>query len=527
MASAAMIDAIVVLTLLVCLTAIAIQSQWSWLWSVPLASITVALASTMAYHSMTHASQARMVREQCIKRNFKVGIIGGGVSGISAAVYLQRQGIPFELFEKSAHLGGTWFDNNYPGCACDVPSHLYSYSFLPNPWWSERNSLQLEILQYLQRVVDTFGLKQHTRLQMELVDGRWDDEEKCWIARIKHCCNNNTASDSKPTTVGDSDGGSDGDTITTHRFSALVIATGQLNKPKFPEIQGSRDFEGLVLHSARWPARDCNGSDGLHLSDKSVVCIGNGASAVQLVPAIAKRVKSLTIVQRSPNWLMPRNNAPFASWTKSMFAYVPLAHRTYRYWLYLLFETNWTFLVAGSYASAYVRRDLTKFIKSHVDDEQLLAKLLPEYAPGCKRVLLTDDYLPALLQPHVHLVDGKIEQILRHAVRVTPSASKATVGSHSADKAAAASSIDIAADAIVYLTGFDTNHFCLPAQYYGKENVEMQQVFDGTPAAYLGITVPRMPNLFLLYGPNTNLGHNSIMYVCRSTLLLVLRYQRP
>jgi len=449
-------------------------------------AVALALIVYVGVRFVSDVLTRRDVARACEERQFRVAIVGGGASSIAAAHYLSQRGIPYTVIERSGSLGGTWHENTYPGCACDVPSHLYSFSFAYNASWSQRWSSQSEILRYLESVIDAQHMRPHVLLNTEVLEARWSEADAQWDLLVR---------------LTDSDSNSDADHQEQWlRFSAVISATGQLNKPKVPEFSGRESFEGAAFHSAQWRHE-------VELRDKNVVCIGTGASAIQLVPEVAKVAKHLTVVQRSPSWVMPKGNAAFSSVTQLVFRYVPLVLTLYRYWLYLSLDFNWIVMPKDSAASRFTERWLTKVLERSVADAALRKALLPDFPVGCKRLLITDDYLPALQLPNVRLVAGTLERILPNAVRVVP------FNDGNGDGDASTSAVQIPADVIVYSTGFDTTHFCMPIRYYGREGLEIQQAFQDSPAAYLGITVPQFPNFFMLYGPNTNLGHSSIMYV--------------
>lgn len=409
------------------------------------------------------------------KRGFDGGpdiaIIGAGFGGIGMAMQLQRQGFgSFTIFEKADEVGGVWRDNTYPGAGCDVPSHLYSYSFERRSNWTRHFPKQPEILDYLQTCVDTHGLRTKLRLGTEIVRAVWDDDSGTW-------------------TLNDANGNE-------HCFDVVIWGLGQLNRPRWPDIDGLSLFEGTVFHSARW--------DHTHdLTGERVAVIGNGASSVQFVPEIAKQTALLHQFQRAPNWMLPKPDAPFSDTEIRRFAHIPLWERFNRSKLYATFELRWLALRSDS-RSAKVARDLgTKFIKSQVQDPVLRAKLLPDYPVGCKRILISNDYLATLCRDDVEVVTEPITRIEPDAV-ITADGSRREV------------------DTIIVATGFEATDFLAPVEITGRDGRNLHAEWKRGASAYQGIAVSGYPNLFMLYGPNTNLGHNSIIFMLESQYRYVL-----
>lgn len=391
-----------------------------------------------------------------------VAIIGTGFGGIGAAIALQRAGIEsFTIFDKADGVGGTWRDNTYPGAACDIPSHFYSFSFERRSGWTRAFAPQAEILGYLEQVVDDYGLRPHLRLGTEITRMVFDEARAVWVL--------STAS------------GDD------HEAQVVISALGQLNRPAYPAIPGLDEFSGPAFHSARW-------DHDLDLADKRVGVIGNGASAVQFVPPTAEAAQALTVFQRTPNWIVPKPDKVFSERRKHVFRAFPALERSYRWLLYALLEIRFLAMRQNSKVGAVIEATGRKHLADQVKDRSLRDRLQPDYPAACKRVLISSDYYPALQRDDVSLVTDAIDRIDATGV-VTAD------GTHH----------DL--DVLIYGTGFTTTEFLAPMEVLGRDGVELDVAWKEGAEAYLGITVAGFPNLFLLYGPNTNLGHNSIIFM--------------
>lgn len=401
----------------------------------------------------------------------KVAILGAGFAGLCMGLQLKAQGASsFVILEKADRVGGTWRENIYPGAGCDIPSHLYSYSFAPNPDWPEVYSAQPDILAYIEGVVDRHELGDHIRFGAEVTGAAWDEAAGCW-------------------TIGLADGSS----VTAQAF---VTAWGQLNRPKAPPIEGRESFAGPAFHSAQWDA-------SVDLAGKRVAVIGNGASAIQFVPEIAKVAGRLTLFQRSPNWIVPRMNRPYTADEKAQFRARPELMEKVRSEIFQMAEDR---LIAKRNGTAPVEEVPIPLahLNAQVADPELRAKLTPDYEVGCKRVLISNDFYPALTRPNVELVTNAI-------ARMTPQGVVDQAGRlHEAD-------------VVIYATGFETKSFAGETAIRGVGGVTLAQAWKSGPEAYLGITVSGFPNLFMLYGPNTNLGHNSIIYMIEAQVGYVLQ----
>ncbi|HSU15486.1 NAD(P)/FAD-dependent oxidoreductase [Longimicrobium sp.] len=390
----------------------------------------------------------------------RVAIVGSGFGGLGAAIRLKQEGITdFVLLEPARDVGGTWRDNTYPGCECDVQSHLYSFSFEPNPEWTRSFSPQPEIQAYLQRVAKEFGILPHVRFGHEVRGAAWDDAAQLW--RID-------------TTQG------------PYSTRVLVMAPGALSDPLVPDIPGLDRFEGRAFHSARW-------DHSFDLGGKRVAVIGTGASAIQLVPAIQPRVEKLFVFQRTPPWILPRTQRRVGERTHRVYRRFPALQRGMRGMIYLAreaFVLGFRRPRAMRLAEKIARRHLAKSIA----DPALRAKLTPAWTIGCKRILLSNDYYPALARPNVEVVTDRISAIHPHSI-VTANGAECEV------------------DAIVFGTGFLPTDPPLAHAIRGRDGRALTEVWAGSPKAHVGTTVVGFPNLFLLMGPNTGLGHTSVVYM--------------
>ncbi|MFI7134041.1 flavin-containing monooxygenase [Nonomuraea sp. NPDC050153] len=387
-----------------------------------------------------------------------VAIIGAGFGGLCMAIQLERAGIrSYTVFEKADDLGGTWRDNSYPGAGCDIPSHLYSYSFEKYASWTRRYPEQPEILGYLEHCADKYDVRRKIRFGTEV--RRADFDGTRWQV-----------------TAGDR----------TEPFDVVVAGMGQLNRPRLPDIPGMSDFGGVSFHSARW-------NHDHDLTGRHVAVIGNGSSAAQLIPRIAERAERLHVFQRTPNWVIPKPDATFGPLARLAFHFVPGLQRAYREWLYRYAEATLYPALAQGWSADLLRKRALRHLHDQVPDPALRAKLTPDYPPGCKRVVIDSAFYPALTRPGVDVVTDKI-------VRIRPAGIETTEGLHEVDT-------------IVYATGFRTTEFLAPMEIAGRDGRTLAEQWKGGPEAYLGISVPGFPNLFLLYGPNTNLGHNSIVFM--------------
>ena len=403
----------------------------------------------------------------------EVLIIGAGFGGIGLGIRLRQSGCEeFLILERGDDVGGVWRDNAYPGAACDVPSVLYSFSFEPNPDWSCVYPPQQEIHGYLRRCVAKHRLQERLRTGAEVAGAAWDELAGLWTVHL-----------------------TDG---TRYRARMLVSAVGQLGRPVIPHLEGAETFRGPAFHSAAWP-------QDLDLAGKRVAVIGSGASAVQFVPAIAPAVERLTVFQRTPNYLLPRHQRPYRAWEKWLYSHVPLAARLLRLKTYLAFEALASlFGPLNRFVAPLVKGALRRMLARQVPLSSMRAALTPDYPPGCKRVLISSDFLPALARDNVALVTTPIRCIRPEGVE------------------AADGSLHLA-DVLVYGTGFAATDLLGGLDIRGIGGQRLHDAWREGIAAWLGLAVPGFPNFLMLYGPNTNLGHNSIVYMLESQIAHVLR----
>jgi cation diffusion facilitator CzcD-associated flavoprotein CzcO len=392
-------------------------------------------------------------------------VVGAGFAGLAAAIRLSQAGRQVAVVEKGADVGGTWHVNTYPGCACDVPSHLYSFSFAPNPSWTRTFSPQPEIYDYLRRVADDFGVRDRTWFGTELLDAGWDEQAQHWVVR---------------TTAGD---------LTA---DVLVLATGGLSEPVAPKIPGLERFRGTVFHSATW--------DHDHdLAGERVAVVGTGASAIQFAPEVSKVAAHVTVFQRTAPWILPRRDRAVTRAERALFKAVPAAQKAARAGIYSLRE-SWIlgFAVRPAVMRA-AEAQARRFVAAQVPDPELRARVTPDYRLGCKRVLLSNTWYPMLNQQHVDLVTDPIVEIDE-----TGLVSEDAQGTRTAHEV----------DTVLLGTGFSVTDPPIAHRVRGRDGRTLAELWAGTGMrAYRGLTIPGFPNLFLLTGPNTGLGHTSIVYV--------------
>lgn len=401
----------------------------------------------------------------------RIVILGAGVGGLCTGVQLKRAGIhSFTILEKADKPGGTWRDNTYPGSGCDVPSHLYSFSFEPDWPWDYKFGKQAEIERYLDHVTRKYGLTSHIRYGEEVTAARFDEARGVWHLTTRA-----------------------GETV---EADIVVSGLGQLNRPFTPKIDGLENFEGPVFHSARW-------DHSVDLKGKKVACIGNGASAIQFVPEIAKEVADLTIFQRTPNWVVPKNDAKYGKLAHFFYGKIPGMRRLHRIWLWLTLERNFLAFRQGSFFGKLFEKAGRKAMEEHITDPDEQKKLLPDYPAGCKRILLSNDWWPALARDNVHVETSHVAHITKDAV-VTQDGTR-----HEAD-------------VVIFATGFQSTDFLAPMEIKGRNGFDINEAWRDGAEAYLGMAVSGFPNFFMLYGPNTNLGHNSIIFMIECQVHYIL-----
>lgn len=406
------------------------------------------------------------------RRGPKVAIIGAGFGGLGAAVALRRAGIDdLVIVEAADGVGGTWRRNTYPGAACDIQSHLYSFSFAPNASWSRTYARQPEILAYLESVADDFDLRRQLMLDTTVRSLHWNPHTGGWDCRLER-----------------------GGRSTTLTADVVVCAIGLFGSANRPDIDGLGDFTGPVLHTAQW-------DHDLDLAGRRVAVIGTGASGVQVVPELAKTAGRVTVFQRTPPWMVPKDDRPYTATELARFRRSPLALRRTR-WQIWKFQHDNTATFAEDPVVTARARIATSFLERTVDDEPLRRALTPDYPFRCKRVLLGDGYYRALQRDNVELVTDPI-------ARVGPASVTTATGA------------EVGVDAIVLATGFETSRYLCGIDVVGAGGRRLHEHWGDDPSAYLGVAVSGFPNFFMLYGPNTNQGGNSIVYILEAGARLV------
>jgi cation diffusion facilitator CzcD-associated flavoprotein CzcO len=415
----------------------------------------------------------------------RIAIVGSGFAGIGMAIRLRQMGVEsFTIYEAAAEIGGTWRDNTYPGAACDVPSHLYSFSFEPNPDWSRAFSPQAEILAYLKHCVRKYELEPFVRRRTRVAAARFDDAAQVWKIELEHL------DGASPGTAQDA---ATGPEVRRETIEADVViaANGPLSRPSLPQIAGLERFEGKLFHSARW-------DHDYPLDGKRVAVIGTGASAIQFVPQIQPRVGRLALFQRTAPWIMPKPDKPVSAWAQWWFRHLPFTQRLARSAIYWQLESRAIAFVLNPKLMKYPMKFGLSYLERRVKDPALRARLTPNYRFGCKRVLLSSDYYPALGQPNVEVITQTIREIVADGI-VTEDGAHHPV------------------DAIICGTGFQVNDVPAPFDVRGLNGADLSALWlrDG-PQAYLGTSVADFPNFFMMVGPNTGLGHNSLIYMIES-----------
>jgi cation diffusion facilitator CzcD-associated flavoprotein CzcO len=404
--------------------------------------------------------------------NVDVLIVGAGFSGICMAIKLLEAGMKsFLVIEKSDDIGGTWWENRYPGCACDIPSHLYSFSFAPSTEWTRMYPGQQEIHDYLKRCVERYGLAPYLRLNARFQEAIWDESKGVWNA-----------------TAGDG-----------MRICARVLVSGMgaLHVPRNPDLHGLSRFKGPAFHSATW-------DHSVALEGKNVAVVGTGASAIQFVPQIAPRVGKLYLFQRTPPWIVPRLDFAFSEKWKTRFRSIPITRWALRQYIFWRQE----FRVLGFLGNESIRKKAEEIAHRHltrrIKDPKLRAALTPNYQLGCKRVLVSDDYYPTLNRSNVELVTEGIAEVRE-------------------DSIVTRDGVERPLDVLIYGTGFRATEPLIGCRLVGKGGVEIHNAWGKRMSAYLGVTVSGFPNLFMLLGPNTGLGHNSVVLMIEAQVRYAMK----
>lgn len=420
----------------------------------------------MSTPTATPAAQAA----RALPTSVEVAVVGAGFSGLGMAMRLREAGHhDFAVLEAAGDVGGTWRENTYPGCACDIPSHLYSFSFRPNAEWTRAYSRQPEIQRYLQACAHERGLAEHLHTGCTVTDATWDERGAQWRLRTSRGA-----------------------------LSArwLVLATGPLSEPAIPRLPGSDAFAGPSWHSARWNhAVDLRGLD--------VAVVGTGASAIQFVPELQKIAGRVAVYQRSAPWILPRGDRPIDERARRRLRRVPGLRRAARAGTYAVLEMTVPALLGHRRWLALGERYAARHLAAQVPDLALRAKLTPAYQMGCKRILSSDDYLPAVGRPNVEVVTDRIAEVTATGIRTTDGTPRP-------------------ADVLVYGTGFVVMDPSVTRIVHGRHGLRLTDVWGGSPTAHRGTTVHGFPNLFLLLGPNTGLGHNSVILMAEAQIGYVL-----
>ncbi|MCU0699438.1 MAG: NAD(P)/FAD-dependent oxidoreductase [Myxococcaceae bacterium] len=402
----------------------------------------------------------------------EVVIIGSGFGGLGAGVRLRERGrTDFVILERASAVGGVWRDNTYPGCACDVRVHLYSFSFFANPDWSHTYARQPEILAYLERVVTTFGLGPHLKFGHEVVDAVWDEAQARWLVT---CANG-------------------------ARFRArfVIAALGGLSRPATPRLEGLERFQGPTFHSAQW-------RPDVPLAGRRVGVIGTGASAIQFVPRLVEQAAEVHLFQRTPAWILPRNDRPIGPLAQRLFRALPFLQLLLRWGLYWLHEARVPAFTKATWLMTLAARLARKHLEAQVPDARLRQKLTPDYTLGCKRVLVSDDFYPAVARPNCHVVTQPIAAVTERGVRT-------------------ADGREHPCDVLVFGTGFVVTDVVGPLRVVGRQGVTLSDAWRDGAKAWFGTAVHGFPNFFMLTGPNTGLGHSSMVFMIEAQLTFVLK----
>ncbi|WP_199254809.1 flavin-containing monooxygenase [Mycolicibacterium mengxianglii] len=404
-----------------------------------------------------------------------VGIIGAGPGGLALGIFLKKAGFDdFTIFDREDGVGGTWRINTYPGLACDVKSHLYSYSFALNGGWSRLWSGQQEILAYFEDCAQRFRLAPHLRLNTEITAAQWDSDGECWHLRTA--------------------GGE------VHTFDVVVSAIGLFTQPVLPDLVEEQPFAGTVVHTARW-------DHSLDLSGRRVAVLGTGSTAAQILPEIARVAEKVYSVQRSPTWILPKPDRPYTEREKWLFSHVPLAKKIYRTRLWLRSESNISVIENGSDKTQEFRAIALKALAANVSDDELRTRLTPEHPFGCKRLVFATDYLQALTQPNVEVISSAA-RALRDRSLVTADGGEVDV------------------DVVVCATGYAAADYLGQIEVTGEGGTSLRERWSDGAYAYLGMAVPGVPNFFMLYGPNTNVGSNSVIFMLEAQAHYIVRALR-
>jgi cation diffusion facilitator CzcD-associated flavoprotein CzcO len=399
-----------------------------------------------------------------------VAIIGAGFSGLGAAIRLKEEGrTDFVVLERGDDVGGTWHFNTYPGCACDIPSHLYSFSFAPNPHWSKTYSPQPEIRDYLRRTADDYGVRPYVRTGCTVEEAAWNEEAGRWEL------------DTNQGAV---------------HARVLVVGAGPLTEPKIPDIPGLDGFKGETMHSARW-------DHDVDLKGKRVASIGTGASAIQYVPEIQEEAKQLFVFQRTPPWIFPHSNRKFTKLEHKLYGRFPQLQKIARGGVYAARESGVVGFVKNPKLMKVAELVAKRHMRNQVADSELVEKITPDYTIGCKRILPSNKWYPALAEPNVELVTKGVEEVREHSI-------------------VDADGVEREIDVLIFGTGFHVTDMPVTQILRGRDGRLLSEHWEKSSRAYKGTTAPGFPNMFMLLGPNTGLGHNSMVYMIESQIRYML-----
>ena len=407
-----------------------------------------------------------------VAENLSVGIIGAGPGGLALGIFLQRAGFRnFTIFDREDGVGGTWRVNTYPGLACDVKSHLYSFSFHLNAGWSRLWSGQPEILRYFEQCADRYRLRSHLKLNTEIVAAAWDADANSWQLT---------------TATGE-----------RHVFDVVVSAVGLFAQPVMPALVEEEPFTGTVMHSSRW-------DHSVPLEGARIAVLGTGSTASQVLPELAKVADRVYSVQRSPTWILPKPDRPYTARERWVFAHVPFAMRVYRTRLWLRSERNISVIENGSDKTQEFTAIARNHLEATVSDAELRAALTPDHPLGCKRLVFSSDFVPALTQPNVEVIASPA-RALRNRSLITEDGAELDV------------------DVVVCATGYAAADYLGQVEVVGEGGTSLREVWRDGAHAYLGMAVPGFPNFFMLYGPNTNVGSNSVIFMLEAQAHYVVR----
>ncbi|WP_068270584.1 flavin-containing monooxygenase [Aldersonia kunmingensis] len=408
-------------------------------------------------------------------KTLSVGIIGAGPGGLALGIFLRKAGFrDFTIFDREDGVGGTWRINHYPGLACDVKSHLYSFSFDLNANWSRLWSGQAEILEYFERCADRYELGKHLRLNTEITSAAWDSVSETWLLT---------------TSAG-----------AEHRFDVVISAVGLFTQPVMPDLVEEEPFTGTLMHSSRW-------DDSVQIEGARVAVLGTGSTAAQVIPELAKVAEQVYSVQRSPTWILPKPDRPYTDRERWVFANVPFAKKYYRTRLWLTSEQNIGVIEHGSDKTQAFKGVAERMLARTVADEELRQRLTPEHPLGCKRLVFSSDFIKALTRPNVEVVSSPA-RVLRARSLVTADGTEREV------------------DVVVCATGYAAADYLGEIDVRGEGGAALHDVWRDGAFAYLGMAVPGFPNFFMLYGPNTNVGSNSVIFVLEAQARYIVRALR-